>query len=124
MDTAVALVQAYLRVNGYFTVAEYPVLEAVGRGSHRMLTDLDLLAFRFPGAGRELAGRGERYTVPVEVFEPDPALGQRSDRSDMIVAEVKEGRAELNRAARDPAVLRAALVRFVPRPRRRDWSRS
>ena len=30
----------------------------------------------------------------------------------MIVAEVKEGRAELNRAARDPVVLRAALVRF------------
>ena len=28
MDNAVALVQAYLRVNGYFTVAEYPVLEA------------------------------------------------------------------------------------------------
>ena len=24
MDNAVALVQAYLRVNGYFTVAEYP----------------------------------------------------------------------------------------------------
>ena len=24
MDTAVGLVQAYLRVNGYFTVAEYP----------------------------------------------------------------------------------------------------
>lgn len=28
MDTAVALVQAYLHVNGYFTVTEYPVLEA------------------------------------------------------------------------------------------------
>jgi hypothetical protein len=28
MDTSVALVQAYLHVNGYFTVAEYPVLEA------------------------------------------------------------------------------------------------
>lgn len=28
MDTAVGLVQAYLRVNGYFTVAEYPVLDA------------------------------------------------------------------------------------------------
>jgi len=26
MDTAVALVQAYLNVNGYFTVVEYPVL--------------------------------------------------------------------------------------------------
>jgi hypothetical protein len=29
MDNAVALVQAYLRVNGYFTVAEYPVVEAM-----------------------------------------------------------------------------------------------
>ena len=28
MDTAVALVQAYLNVNGYFAVVEYPVLEA------------------------------------------------------------------------------------------------
>lgn len=27
MDTAVALVQAYLHVNGYFTVVEFPVLE-------------------------------------------------------------------------------------------------
>lgn len=29
MDNAVALVQAYLHVNGYFTVAEYPVLEVL-----------------------------------------------------------------------------------------------
>jgi hypothetical protein len=28
VDTSVALVQAYLHVNGYFTVAEYSVLEA------------------------------------------------------------------------------------------------
>ncbi len=27
MDVAVALVQAYLQVNGYFTVCEYPVIE-------------------------------------------------------------------------------------------------
>ncbi len=31
MDSAVALAQAYLRVDGYLTVAEYPVL-AAGRG--------------------------------------------------------------------------------------------
>jgi hypothetical protein len=29
MDTAVALTQAYLHVNGYFTVTEYPVLESM-----------------------------------------------------------------------------------------------
>ena len=27
MDNAVALVQAYLRINGYFSVAEFPILE-------------------------------------------------------------------------------------------------
>ena len=40
MDTAVGLVQAYLRVNGYFTVAEYPVLDATGPGGPRTITDL------------------------------------------------------------------------------------
>jgi hypothetical protein len=29
MYTSVAFVQAYLHVNGYFRVAEYPVLEAI-----------------------------------------------------------------------------------------------
>ena len=53
MDTAVGLVQAYLRVNGYFTVAEYPVLDATGPGGPRTITDLDILAVRLhraPGA--------------------------------------------------------------------------
>jgi hypothetical protein len=31
MDNAVALVRAHLHVNGYFTVCEYPVLEAARR---------------------------------------------------------------------------------------------
>lgn len=107
MDMSVALVQAYLRVNGYFTVAEYPILE-VRSGLYRVATDLDLLAFRFPGAGRRVQGR----SPDEDVFEPDPALGSAPDRPDMLIGEVKEGRAELNRAARDPGVLRTALARF------------
>lgn len=102
MDTAVALVQAYLRVNGYFTVTEYPVVEASRFGSARALTDLDVLAFRFPGAGRLV---GARYLT-------DPALRCPSEVPDMLVGEVKEGAAELNRGARDPAVLAMALSRF------------
>lgn len=43
MDNAVSLVRAYLHVNGYFTVCEYPVLEAARR-SYRAVTDLDVLA--------------------------------------------------------------------------------
>ena len=111
MDTAVALVQAYLRVNGYFTVAEYPIVEAARGDGHRSLTDIDILAFRFAGAGREIVGAGRR-TVDAERHEPDPLLGREGGLADMLVGEVKEGRARLNQAARDPAVLRAALVRF------------
>ena len=48
MDNAVALVQAYLRLNGYFTVTEYPVIATRRDGTYRTATDLDVLAFRFP----------------------------------------------------------------------------
>ena len=61
MDTAVALVQAYLNLNGYFTVVEYPVLETSRRGPARSVTDLDVLAVRFTGAGHEvIRGHGHR----------------------------------------------------------------
>lgn len=97
MDTAVGLVQAYLRVNGYFTVAEYPVLDATGPGGPRTVTDLDILAIRLHHAAGD---------------DPDPALGAQSGRPDMIVGEVKEGTPKLNPAMRDPAVLEAAFARF------------
>jgi hypothetical protein len=111
VDNAVALVQAYLRVNGYFTVAEYPVLEARG-GELRTATDLDILAFRFPRAGRLVTRRGRGRSHELVEAALDPALGPSADHADMIVGEVKEGRAVLNEAARDAGVLRAALVRF------------
>jgi len=113
MDNAVALVRAYLHVNGYFTVTEHPVLEAARPGGYRTVTDLDVLAFRFPGAGRRIYGvEAERPGPHGARFEPDPALGVPVDRHDMLVAEVKEGRARFNEAMRDPAVLEAALARF------------
>lgn len=110
MDNAVALVQAYLRVNGYFTVTEFPVLDVGRRRGVRTLTDLDLLAFRFPGAGHLLPSA--RSHAPFERFIPDPALGVPADTADMIVGEVKEGRARVNQAAYEPRVLAAALARF------------
>lgn len=110
MDQAVALVEAYLRVNGYFTVAECPVLEADRYGGYRTATDLDILAFRFPSAGRLVAShtRGREQMI----YAPDPQLGCSSGSPEMLIGEVKEGRAELNEAAGDPAVLEAALTRF------------
>ena len=110
MDTCVALVQAYLHLNGYFTVVEYPVIEASARGHARALTDLDILAVRFPGASLDVVeGRAHQRFAGTG---PDPALHCPSDRVDMIVGEVKEGAARFNSAMRDPAVLAVALARF------------
>ncbi|HUR80896.1 MAG TPA: hypothetical protein VM733_09025 [Thermoanaerobaculia bacterium] len=60
MDNAVALVRAYLQLNGSFTIAEYPVVRKTGDGSFRTLTEVDVAAFHLP--------HGEAD------FEPDPAL--------------------------------------------------
>ena len=109
MDNAVALVQAYLHVNGYFTVTEYPVLQALEEGGYQTATDIDLLALRLPHAGGPRSiGQG---TVD-EDFEPDPELRTQDKRADLLIIEVKEGRAELNRGARNPAVLEAVLRRW------------
>lgn len=111
MDNAVALVQTYLHVNGYFTVAEYPIIGSGRHGGYRTVTDLDILAFRFPGATRlvpRLHGRGDGGHRE----EPDPVLGTPADQADMLIGEVKEGRAQMNEAATDPVVLQAALARF------------
>ena len=82
MEISVGLVQAYLRVNGYFTVAEYPVIEAVQRGKYRTVTDLDILAFRFPNAGRLVPGAEEGGPL---CFEPDPLLGVSRQEADLII---------------------------------------
>lgn len=112
MDNTVALVQAYLRVNGYFTVAEYPIVLINRRGEPCGSTDIDLMAWHFPRAtgraglsgGRRSAGEASRST--------DPALRCPEDTPDMLIAEVKRGRARFNRAMRDPLVLATALARF------------
>lgn len=111
MDNAVALVQAYLRINGYFTVAEYPILESRGSGAVRMATDIDILAFRFPGAVRQILGRRGRDRQD-GLSIPDPDLKVPSGGPDMIIGEVKEGGAHLNKSMRDPSVISAALARF------------
>jgi hypothetical protein len=112
MDTAVALVQSYLHVNGYFTVVEYPVVETRRSGPPRTVTDLDVLAFRFPRAHAGMTGEPGYADLAESVQAPDPALGCPVDRADMIVGEVKEGAARFNPAIRDPFALEVGLVRF------------
>ena len=108
MDTAVSLVQSYLFANGFFTVTEYPILETLTPGSSRTVTDIDMLALRFPGAGDSQRAA----TTSGIVLQPDPALELSDNYIEVIIGEVKEGAAELNKAARDPDVLTAVLDRF------------
>ena len=110
VDNSVALVQAYLRVNGYFTVTEYPVIASRGDHLYRTATDLDVLAFRFPNAGRLVPG--PRLARDEDHRQVDGVLGVSVEHADMLIGEVKEGRAELNAAASDPAVVRAVLAGF------------
>lgn len=121
MDTAVSLVETYLRVNGYLTVAEYPILHDRGEHGFQEVTDIDVLAHRFPEAGRVLP----RGRMSGQKVDADPVLDITFGRGDMVLAEVKEGRAGLNPAWRRPAVLYEALRRFgvVRRAELRDAAR-
>jgi hypothetical protein len=109
MDHAVALVQAYLHVNGYLTVAEAPVLQALEGGGYKTATDIDLLALRLPHAG----GATPIGTEPADPgFRPDPVLATQDARPDLLIVEVKEGRAEMNPGLRQAGVLEAVLTRW------------
>ncbi len=112
MDGATALVRWYLHAHGYFAVTDYPIIEAVDSEHYRSVTDVDILAVRLPGAGRIIPRKGRGRTHDEKLDVSDPELAPTDDRIDMIIGEVKEGEAELNRGARDPAVLRGALTRF------------
>jgi len=110
MDNAVALVQAFLRLHGYMTVTEFPVVQRARNGGYETLTDLDVLAFRFGEAVGACDAAAEH--LPPGLLAPDVLLDVPAGEGDMIIGEVKEGRAELNSAATKPKVLIAALERF------------
>ncbi len=110
MDHAVALVQAYLQLNGYFTSAEYPIIATAGRNGYRTLTDIDVLAFRFPPAS---SGQpGSRAPRGLDMSDVDPGLGVPPDSVDMLIGEVKEGRVGINSGAREPEVLKTVIGRL------------
>lgn len=112
MNAAVALTETYLRLNGYLTAVEYPIVRMERRGQAHSATDLDVLAIRFPGADGGVADGRPGSLLGPTVAHLDPALGAPTDTPDMIVGEVKSGRARFNPTAADRGVLAAALARF------------
>lgn len=112
MSNARSLVQAYLHVNGYFAVADFPLLRSRPPGGVRLVTDLDLLAFRLAGSGCEPAWTGSRGITAASGFEPDPALCCPEGEPDMLVVDVGNGQPRWELAGRDPAALASSLARF------------
>jgi hypothetical protein len=107
MDPAVGLVQSYLRLNGFLTATEYPVLSK-GRHALVSITDIDVLAVRFPNAQHWISGR----SAGAIQLENDPVLDIEPHCLQMIIGEVKEGPAKLNARAYAPAVIETAIRRF------------
>lgn len=111
MDHAVALVQAYLQLNGYFTSAEYPIIAGAGRAGFRTITDIDILAFRFP-SGEPMTRHGRKMPKSLDMTGLDAGLAVPTGQVDMIIGEVKEGRVGINTGIRDPEVLKTVINRF------------
>lgn len=112
-DPASELVEAYLRVNGYFMVTdlEFHILED---GTYRTLTDVDVVALRHPSLPDPAHYQGSSDGVVECILsrEVDPALGVATDRCDVIIGEVKRGEARFNPALRNPQVLYAVVSRI------------
>jgi len=108
MDPAVGLVQSYLRLNGFFTVTEYPVVATARDGTHT-LTDADILAVRFPAAERWVPGLGREPDISLAT---DERLRLSTAMLDMIIGEVKEGKPHLNETVFWEPVIESVVRRF------------
>lgn len=111
MNAAVSLVRTYLKLNSYFTATELPVIKKGDDGLYFEVTDIDILALRFPRAGHIVA-QGRPGPLDDLHFPPDPELDIPTDAMDLIIGEVKAGRPRLNPQLRSEDTLYRALVRF------------
>lgn len=111
MNPAVSLVKTYLTLNSYFTSTELPVIKKGSDGLFFEVTDIDILALRFPQASHIVA-QGRPGPLDDLHFLPDPDLDIPSDAMDLIIGEVKTGRPRINPHLRSEDTLYRALVRF------------
>ena len=111
MDIGVDLVEAYLRLNGYFTITEFEVLRETSPDNYQTVTDVDVIAVRFPGPIyiADSHGKGESPALLVE----DPVLDLEEDTVDVIIGEVKQGEAVFNPGLSDHHTLHTVLQRVA-----------
>lgn len=110
MDIAVNLVEHYLRLNGYLTLSEYEIQERTRKGNWETVTDVDMVAIRFPGEFvlTEVHDGGQGRQLVIE----DKGLMLEPGTVDVIVGEVKQGEAVFNAGLTSHGVLHTVLQRF------------
>ncbi len=109
MDIAVNLVENYLRLTGYMTLSEFEVQRRDNKGRFKTITDIDIMAIRFPG---EIYIGDPHAAADCEMLLiDDPVLELADDTIDVIIGEVKQGQAELNPGIKDHGVLHSVLRR-------------
>lgn len=109
MDIAVNLVESYLRLNGYLTLSEMEIQKKMKSGLYETLTDVDIVALRFPGQIRATdphAGDDCRM-----LLINDDVLELESETIDVIIGEVKQGEAVFNPGLTRHEVLHTVLHR-------------
>lgn len=111
MNAGVSLVRAYLNPNGYFTTTDVPVIRQGSKGAFRELTDIDVMGVRFPFAAH-VVPMGEPGPEDDLRLPMDPELNVNTTMVDVIVAEVKEGKPQLNAQFRSADALERALARL------------
>lgn len=109
MDIAVNLVESYLRLNGYLTLSEFEVQKKNASGIYETLTDVDIVAMRFPG---------DIYAADAHTDEDcrllliqDEELRLEAETFDLIIGEVKQGEAVFNPSLTRHEVLHTVLHR-------------
>lgn len=110
MNAGVDLVQAYLHLNGYFTITELPVIRHTRQG-YEEVTDLDILAVRFPWSHFTVPGGRPGPEDDLSLVLDHALVAEGETEVDVIIGEVKEGKARINDALRLPDALFTAVRR-------------
>ncbi len=109
MDIAVNLVEAYLRLTGYLTLSELEIHARNEDGTYRTVTDVDIVALRFPG--ETLIAESDVVDDHQVLLAEDPVLLLEDDVIDLIIGEVKQGDAVFNPGLRSHPTLHSVLRR-------------
>jgi hypothetical protein len=110
MDAGVDLVQSYLRLNGYATLAEFQIHGRLPDGGYEALTDVDVVGIRFPG--EVYAADPFDSPNPHFLLIEDDQLHLVEDTIDVILGEVKQGEAVFNPGLKRRETLDTVLQRF------------